>query len=264
MEKLKGIWCAAKVTIRLIQLNAASPDYYATLGLDRRCTTAQIRAAYRLLAKQHHPDVNGGSPEAVARLQELNAAHETLSNPYLRRAYDRELNSEEAPAAPSRAAKSDRNIAQDAQLRIEDFFRGATLNVLVNDPGNPGGAENYQLVVPPETAPGARFRLPRSQNAGGGFVNVRVKARPDFRFKARGSDLRCDLKISFQRAQQGGTESLRGVTGNFLRVEIPPGVPRGETLRIPREGLPKSRGGRGDLLIRVTYRPEVRITRSGR
>ena len=135
-------------------MNPATHDYYATLGLDRRCTTAQIRAAYRLLAKQHHPDVNGGSPDAVARAQELNAAHETLSNPYLRRAYDRELNATEKPAAPSRAAKSDRNIAQDAQLRIEDFFRGATLDVRVNDPGNPGGAENYQFIVPPDTAPG--------------------------------------------------------------------------------------------------------------
>ena len=245
-------------------LNPASPDYYAALGLDRRCTTAQIRAAYRLLAKQHHPDVNAGSPDAVARSQELNAAHETLSNPYLRRAYDRELNAAETPAAPSRAAKIERNIAQDAQLRIEDFLRGATLDVRVNDPGNPDGAENYQLIVPPDTAPGTRFRLPRSQNAAGGFVNVRVKARPDFRFKVRGSDLRCDLKISFQRAQQGGTESLRGVTGNFLCVEIPPGIPRGETLRIPREGLPKSRGGRGDLLVRVAYKPDVRITRATR
>jgi hypothetical protein len=50
LEKLKGIWCAAKVTIRLIQLNAASPDYYATLGLDRLCTTAQIQ----LLAHNKH------------------------------------------------------------------------------------------------------------------------------------------------------------------------------------------------------------------
>ena len=240
-------------------LNDASSDYYSVLGLDRRCTTAQIRAAYRLLAKQHHPDVNGNSPGTVARLQELNAAHETLSDLERRRAYDRELNARDP--APSRVSKADRNIAQDMQLRIEDFLRGTALDVRVNDPGNPEGAETYQLTIPPDTAPGTRFRVPRS---GGGFVNVRVKARPDFRFKARGSDLRCDLKISFQRAQQGGTESIRGVTGNFLRVQIPPGIPRGEIIRISREGLSKSRGGRGDLLIRITYRPEVRITRMGR
>jgi DnaJ-class molecular chaperone len=90
---------------------------------------------------------------------------------------------------------------------------------------------------------------------------VRVKARPDFRFKTRGSDLRCDLKITFQRAMQGGTESVRGATGNFLRVQILKKVSRGEIIKIPGEGLPKSRGGRGDLLVRILYRPEVRITR---
>ena len=92
-------------------------------------------------------------------------------------------------------------------------------------------------------------------------MQVRVKALPGFRFKARGSDLRCDLRISAQRAEQGGSEMLPGPSGSMLRVSIPAGVSRGEILRVPREGLPKPRGGRGDLLIRITYRPEVRITR---
>jgi DnaJ-class molecular chaperone len=93
---------------------------------------------------------------------------------------------------------------------------------------------------------------------------VRVKARPDFRFKIRGSDLRCDLKISLQRARQGGTESVRGVAGNFLRVPIPAQVARGEILRIPGEGLPKARGGRGELQVRVLYTPDVQIRRMTR
>lgn len=91
---------------------------------------------------------------------------------------------------------------------------------------------------------------------------MRVKARPDFRFKVRGSDLRCDLKIHSQRARQGGTESVRGVTGSFLRVAIPPKVARGEIIRLPGEGLPKPRGGCGDLLVRILYQPEVRIRRA--
>jgi DnaJ-class molecular chaperone len=54
---------------------------------------------------------------------------------------------------------------------------------------------------------------------------------------------------------------LRGIGGGTVRVEIPKGVARGEVLRIEGEGLPKARGGRGDLLVRIQYRPEVRITR---
>jgi len=240
------------------------PDHYATLGLDRRCTTAQIRAAYRLLAKQHHPDLNPDSSAAVARSQELNAAHETLSDPARRRAYDRDLEAS-APPAPRRAAKIERNIAQDAYLRIEDFIRGAMLDVRVKDPANPNGPETYELTVPPGTAPGARFRLPRGEPFAGGFVQVRMRALPGFRFKVRGADLRCELRISAQRAAQGGSEMTASATGAPLRVQIPPGISRGEILRIAGEGVPKPRGGRGDLLVRVTYRPEVRISRtSGR
>ena len=245
-------------------LQRPDSNHYATLGLDRRCTDAQIRAAYRLLAKQHHPDVNHGSREAVARTQELNAAYETLSDPEHRCAYDRELAAAEKSTAPARAGKSQRNISQDVNLRLEDFLRGTTRAVRVTDPANPDGPEHYELIVPPDTAPGTRFRLPRTGFFAGGFVQLRVKPLPHFRFKPRGSDLRCDLKIKPERATQGGTEMIPGVTGAMLRVQIPRGAGRGEVVRIPGEGLPKPRGGRGDLLVRITYRPEVRIARTAR
>jgi DnaJ-class molecular chaperone len=47
----------------------------------------------------------------------------------------------------------------------------------------------------------------------------------------------------------------------MLRVRVPAGVKRGELVRVPGEGLPKARGGRGDLLVRITYRPDVRVSR---
>ena len=242
------------------------PNHYATLGLDRRCTLAQIRAAYRVLAKQFHPDLNPHSPAAVARTQELNAANETLSDPDLRAAYDRELaapKQSSSTARATRAAKIQRNIAQDVNLPLEDFLRGTKREVRIHDPANPNGAEVYELIVPPETAPGTRFKIPRDESFGG-FVQLRVKAQPNFRFKTRGSDLRCDLKIKADRAAQGGTEMVRGLTGSMVRVPIPRGVGRNEIIRIANEGVPKSRGGRGDLLVRITYRVEVRISRSGK
>ena len=243
-------------------MQSSTPDHYATLGLDRRCTESQIRAAYRVLAKQHHPDVNGGARAAQARTQELNAAYEILSDPDRRQAYDTELSTAKKSPVLKRTGKPSANLTQEVHLGILEFLRGTKLDVHVNDPGNPGGPETYELVIPPETAPGARFKISRHDSSGGGSVLVRVKAKPDFRFKVRGSDLRCDLKITFQRAQQGGMESLRSATGNALRVTIPKNVSSGEVIRLPGEGLPKTRGGRGDLLVRITYRPEIRITRS--
>jgi DnaJ-class molecular chaperone len=242
-------------------LQRAETNHYATLGLDRRCTAAQIRAAYRALARQHHPDLNPNSPAAIARTQLLNGAHEILSDPELRHAYDRELDAPKKPAAPARTARGQRNIFRDVNLKLEDFFRGTTREVRVNDPANPDRTEVYELVIPPDTAPGTRFRLPRDGSFAGGFVRLKAKALPSFRFKVRGSDLRCDLKINPQLAAQGGVEMIRSVSGALLRVQISRGVSRGEVLRIPGEGLPRPRGGRGDLLVRVTYRPEVRILR---
>lgn len=234
-------------------------NHYDTLGLDPDCTDTHIRTAYRLLAKQHHPDVNGGSSEAKTQTQALNAAYEILSNPARRQAYDQQLNARK-PSAPS-TRNPLRNVSQEVQLRLEEFFRGTTLQVRVIDPSEPESRETYELIVPPDTAPGSRFRIPRTE---GGIVTVKTKMRPDVRFKARGADLRCDLPISFERAQKGGAESVRGVTGNFLRVQIPARVKAGEIIRLTGAGLPKSRGGRGDLLVRVMYRPAVHITRTPR
>jgi len=243
-------------------LHHSENNHYTTLGLDRRCTLAQIRAAYRVLAKQNHPDLNPNLPAAGQRTQELNAAHETLSDPARRLAYDRELDAPKKSAPRTRPANIQRNLSQDVNLRLEDLLHGTTCAVHVNDPANPSGAEIYQLVIPSDTAPGTRVRLPRHESFGGGFVQLRVKAMPGFRFKVRGSDLRCDLKIKPERAAQGGVEMIRGLSGAMLRVPIPGGIARNEIVRIPGEGLPKLRGGRGDLLIRISYRVEIRINRS--
>ena len=199
-------------------------------------------------------------------MQALNAAHEILSDPPRRLAYDRELDAAAVPVKTRQRerARMERNISHEVRLRMEDFIRGATLEVRVTDPANPNGAEIFSLEVPPGTAPGARFRLTRGEPFAGGAVTVRVKAMPGFRFKASGSDLRCDLRINPRRATQGGTEMIQGITGAMLRVQIPPGVGRGAVLRISGEGMPKPRGGRGDLLVRITYRPEVRTSRTSR
>jgi len=245
-------------------LQQRSTNHYATLGLHSKCTPEQIRDAYRILAKKFHPDVNPGSISAVRKAQELNEAYEVLCDPERRRAYDQSLAQESSARCSNGGGKVQKNITQDAALRIEEFFRGTTLDVRVNDPGNPDGPETYPLDIPPETAPSTRFRIRREGYFQGGQVTVRVTARPDFRFKVRGSDLRCDLRINARRAAQGGNESVRGALGNFVRVQIPVNVARGEVVRVAGEGLPKARGGRGDLLVRIVYTPEVRILRASR
>jgi DnaJ-class molecular chaperone len=237
-------------------------NHYATLGLDSDCTESDIRAAYRLLAKEHHPDRNGHSDAAHQRTQALNAAYEILSDPESRQAYDESRRAAKSP--PSSRNSSHRTLSQDVLLPLIDFLRGTRLEIRVADPAAPGATEVYELSVPPETAPGAKFRVPRTNNPAGGVVIVRLKPRPDPRFKVRGSDVRCDLRISTARATQGGMEQVRDILGNSVRVTIPRGVARGELIRIAAAGVPRSRGGRGDLIVRIQYRPEVKIRHSSR
>jgi curved DNA-binding protein len=239
-----------------------SEDHYAVLGLDRGCSFQQIRDAYRLLAKRYHPDVNRDSSKAVGQTERLNAAYEILRDPARRRDYDRELDRASQAAAPgARRVRIEKNIRQEVRLRIDDFLRGTAIDVEVHDPANPRGGEKYRVEIPAMTAPGARLRVPRRAPFADGVVELRLKALPGFRFKARGSDLQADLRISPQRAELGGTEMIERPTGGMLRLTIPKRVKRGEVIRLPGEGMPKARGGRGDLLVRISYRPQVRVSR---
>ncbi len=186
-------------------------------------------------------------------MRSINEAYETLADPKERDAYDRELN------RTSRATGTKRKtIAQDARLPIRSFFRGATIDVRIDDPSNMGGAETYRVEVPPGSAPGARIKVARDQ--GNGSVTVRLKVLPGARFKARGSDLRYDLRISPDRALRGGNETIPGPDDRPVVINIPPRVAGGEILRLRGHGLPKNHGGRGDLLVKITYRPRVQIS----
>lgn len=242
-------------------MQPSTPDHYAVLGLERDATPGQIRDAYRILAKQHHPDLLPGSDAAMSRIREINAAYEALGDEARKLAYDRESARVRKTPSSSGVGKKDLNVAKEAHLSFEEFVHGATLEVRVDDPANPGAPEIYTLDMPPGTAPGARFRVRREGIFQGGQVIVRVLARPDFRFKARGPDLRCDLRITTQRAAQGGEQMLAGLGGSRVRLIIPARVARGTVLKIPGEGLPRTRGGRGDLLVRILYNPEVTIRR---
>src|SRR5438445_9347520 len=67
---------------------ATRPDYYKTLGVDKKATADEIKKAYRKLARQYHPDRNPGDKQAEARFKEISQAHDVLGDPEKRAQYD--------------------------------------------------------------------------------------------------------------------------------------------------------------------------------
>ena len=110
-------------------LNAS--DHYATLGLTRDCTAADIRIAYRDLAKRPHPDLNGNSRAARIRTQAINAAYEILRDPAKQRAYDHELDRASRSTARRSGAKIERNVTEEVRVfvcRAPDRWQAGSCN----------------------------------------------------------------------------------------------------------------------------------------
>lgn len=84
-------------------VSGASADLYAVLGLSRGASAKDIKSAYRRLAREHHPDLNPGDPKAGERFKRVAAAYEVLSDPALRRRYDRTGRTGPGEARPSEA-----------------------------------------------------------------------------------------------------------------------------------------------------------------
>src|ERR1700683_3568129 len=67
---------------------ASRPDYYKTLGVDKKATPEDIKKAYRKLARKYHPDTNPGDKQAEERFKEISQAHDVLGVPEKRKQYD--------------------------------------------------------------------------------------------------------------------------------------------------------------------------------
>jgi DnaJ-class molecular chaperone len=205
-------------------------DPYETLGVQRTADDAALRAAYRKLAKKHHPDVNPNKPDAAARFGEISSAYDLLSDKDKRARFDRgEIDAE------------GHEVQQQRQ-----YYRDTP------------GQERYE--------PAGGF----SQEDLEAFLAQafgRAGKRSDWGATGQampGRDMQYSLTVSFVDAASGTTRRLALPDGKTLDVRIPAGTEDGHVLRLRGQGGPGFNGApAGDALIEVTVAPDPRFHRDG-
>jgi DnaJ-class molecular chaperone len=210
-------------------------DPYQILGVKRDATEAEIRAAYRKLAKRHHPDLNPGKPEAAERFKQINAANDLLSDPEKRARYDRG----EIDAAGNEKAPDYKFYRDFAENGGRQKYRAST----------GFSQEDLEDIL--------------AQAFGGGFTPG-GSGRGAHRFNIRGQDARYELTISFLDAVNGTTRRVTLPDGRTLDVRIPAGARDGHVLRLKGQGMPGiGDGPPGDALVEVNIAPDKRFRRDG-
>jgi DnaJ-class molecular chaperone len=214
-------------------------DPYEVLGLSKSAGEEDIRKAFRKLAKQYHPDLNPGDPEAEKRFKDISAAHEFLTNPDLRAAYDRgEI---DASGTPRAERSFYRDYAEGTAGRKYDFRGGF---------GEGLGGEDFEDVL------SRMFGFGRGAGAG-------TAGRAEG-FAAPGGDLRYTLTVDFLEAANGARKRVTMPDGKTLEIAIPAGLRDGQVLRLKGQGRPGLGGGPpGDALVEVAVQSHPLFERRG-
>ncbi|MDQ6626428.1 MAG: J domain-containing protein [Verrucomicrobiota bacterium] len=214
-------------------------DYYETLGVAKTATGAEIKSAFRKLARKHHPDVAKDKKTAEEKFKQINEAYEVLSDPEKRQKYD-QLGADWNH--PGRGAQPPPGWGQPPGGGRNPFGGGG--EGVEFEFGGTGFSDFFE----------AFFGGGRGQSAFGG-------GQPGFgRREAgaeRGSDVEADIMVTLEEALHGSkrTVSLRRTSAGKLEtytVKIPRGVHEGQRIRLAGQGEAGARGGKsGDLFLRV-------------
>ncbi len=226
-------------------------DLYQRLGLKRGASEAEIKKAYRSLAKQLHPDRNKDKPDAAKRFSEVTAAYDLLSDKDKRARYDRgEIDEDGNPKMPfgggfggySSGAGPRPGAGGAGPEGFENFNFGGADAADLSDlfEGLFGGAG------------GARGR------AGGPFGGFRQRAQAP----QKGADVAYRLKIDFDDAVALKPQRITLADGKTIDLKLPQGLEDGTKIRLAGKGQ-EGPAGRGDAIVTIEIAPHRFFTREG-
>jgi DnaJ-class molecular chaperone len=211
---------------------------YEVLGVSPSASDKDIKAAYRRLAKQHHPDLHPGDVAAESKFKDISAAFAILGDPDKRKRYDAGEIDESGQEMPER-----------------EFYR--------QHAGGPGGGR-YQTWQEFHGDPDLSsvfedlFGFGRGGGGAGGFAGGRRQAM-------RGADVTYTLEIDFLTAARGGRQTVALPDGEKLAVTIPAGSEDGQRLRLKGKGMPGPGGApAGDAFVDLHVRPHPHFRREGK
>jgi DnaJ-class molecular chaperone len=213
-------------------------DPYQVLGLAKSASAAEIKSAFRKLAKKYHPD-QSKEPKAKDRFAEVGSAYEILGDEKKRAAFDRgEIDAEGKPRAPHfEGFGAGPRGAGAGDFRNFNFDFGAEFS-----PGRGGGIDPDIL---------AEMFGGRTTGRGRGPV--------------RGEDIPATVTVPLAMAAGGGSVRVTLSTGRSLDVAVPAGVEDGKQIRLRGQGSPGARNGpAGDVIITVHYAPHPVFKVEGR
>jgi DnaJ-class molecular chaperone len=211
-------------------------DPYTLLGVSRTATEADIKKAYRKLAKELHPDRNTDNPKAAEKFSQVTSAYDLLSDKDKRARFDRgEIDADGNPAAPfgfggggggpHGGFRADFGSEQAGDF--SDLFEG-----LFGGRGRPGGA-------------------------GGGFAGG-FGRRP----QPKGANVAYRLTVPFTDAATLAPQRITLADGKTIDLKLPAGVESGTQMRLTGKGQPGP-GGNGDAIVTIEIQPHRFFTRDG-
>jgi len=222
-------------------------DLYQRLGLKRGASEAEIKKAYRSLAKQLHPDRNKDNPKAAERFAEVTRAYDLLSDKDKRAQYDRgEIDEEGNPKMPFGGGYGGFNARPGAGPGAGAGQAGG----FEGFQGNFGEADLSDIFEGLFGSAGARG------GRGGGFGGFRQRAQPP----QKGADIAYRLTVGFIDAATLAPQRITLADGKTIDLKLPKGVEDGTKIRLSGKGQ-EGPGGAGDAIVTISIAPHPFYTR---